>query len=93
MAYAVGNNGCCGGLYKINVSDPGNPQYDAECVTNKDPNSRYTGREICRVSRWFPQMMPTPAQKLTDAKGQAHPSGRVKDEQERRPSSATRRIC
>ena len=29
------------------MSDPGNPQYDAECVTYKDPDSHYTGSEIC----------------------------------------------
>jgi len=57
-AYAVGNNGCRGGLYSIDVSDPGNPQYrgcfdadgythDAECVTYEGPDTRYTGREIC----------------------------------------------
>jgi len=58
IAYAVGNNGCRGGLYSIDVSEPGNPRYrgcfdadgythDAECVTYEGPDTRYTGREIC----------------------------------------------
>jgi len=57
-AYAVGNNGCSGGLYSIDVSEPGNPRYrgcfsadgythDAECVTYDGPDARYSGKEIC----------------------------------------------
>merc|ERR1719464_2360458 len=58
IAYAVGNNGCSGGLYSIDVSDPGNPRYrgcfsadgythDAECVTYDGPDADYVGKEIC----------------------------------------------
>jgi len=58
IAYAVGNNGCRGGLYSIDVSDAGNPTYrgcfdadgythDAECVTYAGPDTRYTDSEIC----------------------------------------------
>ena len=58
VAYAVGNNGCSGGLYSIDVSEPGNPRYrgcfsadgythDAECVTYDGPDADYVGKEIC----------------------------------------------
>jgi choice-of-anchor B domain-containing protein len=58
LAYLVGNNGCSGGLYAVDISDPGNPTFkacfasdgythDAECVTYHGPDADYVGHEIC----------------------------------------------
>jgi len=58
LAYLVGNNGCSGGLYAVDISDPGNPTFkacfssdgythDAECVTYHGPDNDYVGHEIC----------------------------------------------
>jgi choice-of-anchor B domain-containing protein len=63
FAYAVGGNGCDGGLRIINVNDPLNPQegvcwkdpehayiHDLQCVVYRGPDRRFTGREICFAS-------------------------------------------
>ncbi|KAK5655166.1 hypothetical protein OQA88_6065 [Cercophora sp. LCS_1] len=61
MIYAVGTGtaaGCRGGLFMVDVSNPASPRtpgclsaggyvHDAQCVTYKGPDTRYTNREIC----------------------------------------------
>ncbi|KAL4976915.1 hypothetical protein BDW66DRAFT_45984 [Aspergillus desertorum] len=61
MIYAVGtarNLSCAGGLWMVDVSDPGNPTspgcasedgyvHDAQCVIYKGPDEKYIGQEIC----------------------------------------------
>ena len=57
-AYLVGNSGCSGGLYAVDISNPGNPTYagcyasdgythDAQCVTYTGPDTEHLGKEIC----------------------------------------------
>ncbi|KAK3356827.1 hypothetical protein B0T25DRAFT_603427 [Lasiosphaeria hispida] len=61
MIYAVGTGsgaGCRGGLFMVDVSNPASPKspgcllaggyvHDAQCVTYRGPDTRYTGKEIC----------------------------------------------
>jgi choice-of-anchor B domain-containing protein len=60
MIYAVGTSAgsCHGGLWMVDVSNPASPSspgclsaggyvHDAQCVTYKGPDTRYTGRQIC----------------------------------------------
>lgn len=57
-AYLVGTKTCSGGLHMVDVRVPTSPKYagcyseagythDAECVTYKGPDTRYTGKEVC----------------------------------------------
>lgn len=57
-AYAVGSDTCRGGLHMVNIQNPTSPTkagcfstdgytHDAQCVTYKGPDTRYSGREIC----------------------------------------------
>ncbi len=63
FAYAVGGNGCDGGLRMIDVHDPFNPQeagcwsdpehayiHDLQCVVYRGPDRRFTRHEICFAS-------------------------------------------
>ena len=61
MIYAVGTSrdlSCRGGLWMVDVSNPASPNspgclsaggyvHDAQCVTYRGPDTRYTGRQIC----------------------------------------------
>jgi len=57
-AYVVGSDKCAGGLFMINIANPGAPRHagcypadgythDAQCVIYQGPDGRYSGREIC----------------------------------------------
>jgi choice-of-anchor B domain-containing protein len=56
--YAVGSDGCAGGLYMVDIRTPDKPKdagcfdadgytHDAQCVNYAGPDQRFTGREIC----------------------------------------------
>ncbi|WDE01522.1 choice-of-anchor B family protein [Thalassomonas actiniarum] len=57
-AYIVGSNQCSGGLFMVNLINPGSPSYagcfsadgythDTQCVHYQGPDTAYSGREIC----------------------------------------------
>lgn len=60
-AYTVGGASCNGGIHQIDLEEPGDPKFDgcyrpagqsvhdAQCVTYKGPDERYTGKEICLI--------------------------------------------
>ena len=51
--YAVGTSTCNSGVHVVNVRDPTSPTFcdgyvhDAQCVNYKEPDIRYSGKEIC----------------------------------------------
>ena len=58
FAYAVGANGCSGGLFMVNIQTPTSPTgagcysgdgytHDAQCVAYNGPDTEHQGKEIC----------------------------------------------
>ena len=80
MAYVVGNKGCRGGLYKVDVSDPGNTQHSG-CFDADDYTHDTHGQAVAKIL--FDDAFSNTKGSITDGempKGEHAPQGAARKE-------------